>query len=212
MPWIYSWMPAFEHFSVGLSSRASPLAATSDEAQCSDPLWSHLWIAQEKKKKKTGNHASTWQPQACSSFTWHLGSSCRAQHILQPDPVDTGGVGAPCTPVQYVRRPKLWVVYWNPVVTAVQAHSEEKNPKRGTFPSPCVLCGLFAFTGLQMSKSVLFARILSLKAGQCPPPRLRLHGRYPVCLVFCVYANDSQAHDEIRNCNTITVFYWCNVS
>lgn len=52
-----------------------------------------------------------------------------------------------------------------------------------------------------MSKSVLFARILSLKAGQCPPPRLRLHGRYPVCLVFCVYANDSQAHDEIRNCN-----------
>lgn len=207
MPWIYSWMPAFEHFSVGLSSRASPLAATSDEAQCSD-----LWIAQEKKKKKTGNHASTWQPQACSSFTWHLGSSCRAQHILQPDPVDTGGVGAPCTPVQYVRRPKLWVVYWNPVVTAVQAHSEEKNPKRGTFPSPCVLCGLFAFTGLQMSKSVLFARILSLKAGQCPPPRLRLHGRYPVCLVFCVYANDSQAHDEIRNCNTITVFYWCNVS
>ena len=31
--------------------------------------------------------------------------------ILQPDPVDTGGVGAACTPVQYVRRPKLWVVY-----------------------------------------------------------------------------------------------------
>lgn len=203
MPWIYSWMPAFTHFSVGLSSCAYPPGC---HIRWSSVLWSTLIPSLNcpgKKKRKSCSYMATTRP-----LIFHLTSRLILESrecILQPDPVDTGGVGAACTPVQYVRRPKLWVVYWNPVVTAVQAHSEEKKPKRRDFSPLSVSFGLFAFMRLQMSKSGLFARILSLKASQCTPPRLRLHGQYPVCvcLVFCVYANDSQAHNEIKK-KTVT--------
>lgn len=125
-----------------------PLAARSDGAQCSDPLWSHLWTAQRKIMLLHGNCEPAHLSPYISDTSW------RAEHILQPDPFDTGAAGATSTPVQCVRRPvfKAWIVYWNPVVTAVQAH-RKKSPE--TFPWVCRLDNLLSRVYIWVSLSCL---------------------------------------------------------
>lgn len=115
----------YEYSPPGGSARLPP-AGRSHRALCSDLLWSHLWTSREKKKSV---HAR--QP---TSLIFHL--THPGQHntfcSLTLLTLVVGVEGSTSTPVQCVRRPvfKAWIVYWNPVVTAVQAHAAKKKKKK----------------------------------------------------------------------------------
>lgn len=123
-------MPTLEHSRLA-DLLCSPRTARSGGTQRSDPLWSHLWTIQ-KKKKSCSHKPAHLSPYIPDTF-W------RAEHIMQPDPVDTGVVGATSTPVRCDQRSEpgqcTEILLWQ-----LSKHIQNKKPK--ALPWVCLLDNL----------------------------------------------------------------------
>lgn len=112
------------------------------------------------RKKKVFMHANR---QASSFHLTHPGQhNTFCSLTLLTLVVGVGVEGSTSTPVQCVRRPvfKAWIVYWNPVVTAVQAHAAKKRKKKKNPEALACVCCLANFPWIfYMHKLILFAHM-----------------------------------------------------